>query len=71
MTSPEALRRVQEIRDAAGDDESAHALEDALRHDVLLAIAEQKGDAYTRGGAANLAHIALLTSDIRFARWYA
>lgn len=65
ITVEEALTRVQDIRDMAGDDEVAHSSEDALRDDVLVAIASGSPD------AGELARIALQTGKIRFARWCA
>ncbi len=62
MTLEEVEQRVQRIRDAAPDDERAHALEDALYIEIV------------RHHAANgcpLAREALKTADIKFARWCA
>lgn len=65
MRIEEARLRIEEIRREAGDDERAHALEDALYKDVLKAIAQ---------GARNgrqLAAEVLTTDQIKFGRWYA
>lgn len=56
--------RVEEIREVAWDDEMAHEREDALRSEVLRAIAD--------GSCVNpqeCAQIALTTSEIEFKRW--
>lgn len=65
MTVKEILKRVAEIKQAKGDDEKAHGLEDQLYHDVLVAIA--------RGSkkADELALAALETRYIEFSRWCA
>ena len=65
MTPEEARARVEAIREMADDDEDAHRMEDALRSDVLRAIAN--GSRYGRA----LSEIALTTSEIEFCRWYA
>ena len=65
MTVDEVRRRVADIAEEAGDDESAHSDEDSLRHDVLAAIAAGAPN------AAELAAEALKTSEIEFARWCA
>jgi hypothetical protein len=48
-----------------GDDEAAHSMEDALRRDVLQAIANGSPD------AVELARIALESESLIFARWCA
>lgn len=56
--------RVEEIRLFTWDDERAHEMEDALRSDLLVAIAN--------GECTNpreCAQIALTTGDIEFERW--
>ena len=58
-------QRVEEIRAKANDDEAAHCMEDELHKGVLEAIAN---------GATcpiELAHEALQTLKIEFARWCA
>lgn len=65
MTTDEAAARVRAISAVADDDEKAHSMEDALRRDVLEAIAK---------GVENpslLASIALSTSEVPFSRWCA
>jgi leucyl aminopeptidase (aminopeptidase T) len=67
MTIEDVEKRIEEIREQArrGDSEGAHCDEDALREEVLQAIAE---------GAANareLARLALTTNQIEFSHWYA
>ena len=56
------IRKIYEIR---SDGEAAHELEDRLRRDVLVAIAD--GAAHAQEIAAE----ALKTSEIEFTRWYA
>jgi hypothetical protein len=65
MTPTEVRKRVREIRRNAKDDEIAHELEDALRRDVLTAIA--KG----AKSAPALAREALRSTEIDFSRWCA
>ena len=65
MTLSEAERRVDAIREMAGDAESAHSEEDAFRHEVLRAIASGHENPVA------LAQIALYTSTIKFPRWCA
>lgn len=67
MTLDEARRRLDDIREAAYemDDEAAHSVEDALRRDVLRAIANGSP------AAAELARIALESESLDFARWCA
>lgn len=65
LTVKEVIRRVEEIRAIAVDDEVAHGREDDLHQDVLRAIA---------AGASNpvgLASCALETTHIEFSRWCA
>ncbi len=68
MTSEEVIARLGELRARAGDDESAHGLEDALRHDVLKAIASGE---QTYEECCELARLALSTTEIEFERWCA
>ncbi len=66
ITPDEARAALEEIRAAAeerDDDEAAHSAEDDLRSRVLSAIA--LGSTH----AVELAHIALASADIKFARW--
>jgi hypothetical protein len=65
VTVDEARRRLDDIRACAGDDEAAHSMEDALRRDVLQAIADGSPD------AVELARIALESESLDFARWCA
>lgn len=65
ITADEARSILGDIRRMAHDDERAHSREDYLRARVLAAIAQGAPN------AAELAHIALATSDIRFERWCA
>lgn len=59
-------RRVQRIKDCAGDDEAAHGMEDDLHQQVLKAIADGKCS-----NAALCAAAALKTQEIKFSRWCA
>ncbi|QNH48712.1 MULTISPECIES: hypothetical protein [unclassified Bacillus (in: firmicutes)] len=64
MTVDDVQKRVEAIRQAAFDDETAHGMEDELYTEVLKAIAN---------GADNpekLAAEALKTEKIEFSRWY-
>lgn len=64
MTVDDVRERVENIRQAAFDDEAAHGMEDELYAEVLKAIAN---------GADNpekLAAEALKTEKIEFSRWY-
>jgi hypothetical protein len=65
VTIDEARRRLDDIRACVGDDEAAHSMEDALRRDVLQAIADGSPD------AVELARIALESESLDFARWCA
>lgn len=66
MTAEDVCEEVEAIRRlAVDDDEAAHIREDALRRDVLSAIADGAPN------AAELAREALATSKIKFARWCA
>ena len=65
MTPEEARKRVQDIRDASGDDEVAHGMEDGLYVDFVRFIASQEGP------HAATAREILKTLDLDFARWCA
>lgn len=66
MTAEIVRRRVQDIRECAGDDEAAHSMEDQLHQDVLQSIADFECDSpYV------CAKLALETKAIDFARWCA
>lgn len=58
-------RELNRLRAIAGDDEAAHSKEDALRHKVLVAIADGAPD------PARLAAEVLKSGNIEFARWCA
>lgn len=60
----EHLKRIQDIAEG-GDDEKAHAEEDELRANVLLAIAEGAED------PAGLAKECLRSNELEFIRWCA
>lgn len=59
---------VTALADFVHDDEVAHGFEDALRHRALTLIAE---GVVTGAEAAELARIALTTSELDFSRWCA
>jgi hypothetical protein len=65
MNARDVERRVESIREMAGDPEVAHAEQDALYRDVLVQIS--KGS----GRSAALASAALKVESVKFARWYA
>ena len=65
MTHDEAKQRVQAIRDAAGDDESAHGMEDQLYLDFVRHVASHEGPHRA------IAEEILKTGEIDFARWCA
>lgn len=67
MTTEEAIQRLATIKQEiqGGDYECAHGSEDAFHKDVLKAIAQGAPN------AAELAQIALLTTDIEYPRYYA
>jgi hypothetical protein len=66
LTVEWVCERVAAVKADAGDDESAHILEDRLHEAVLQAIAEDRCDS-----PALCAAEALKTEDIEFSRWYA
>lgn len=69
MTVDDVKRRVERIKEIwvlDGDEERCHSMEDELRGDVLLAIAD--GVVEDPEGVASAA---LRTDDIKFARWCA
>lgn len=65
MTHDEAKKRVQAIRDAKGDDEMAHSMEDQLYLDFVRHVASQEGP--HRAVAEEI----LKTGEIDFTRWCA
>lgn len=65
MTHDEAKRRVQDIRDMASDDESAHSAEDQLYADFVRYVASQEGPHRA------IAEEILKTEKIDFSRWCA
>ena len=67
MSEAEIMKRIEEIKACAGDDERAHSMEDDLHRDVLACIAASPGDERV----SELARLALLTCDIDFSRWCA
>jgi hypothetical protein len=67
MTIEDVEKGLEEIRelDRKGDDEGAHYADDALRDEILMAIADGAGN------ARELARLALETNRLTFSRWYA
>jgi hypothetical protein len=68
VTIEEAMRRVEEIRAIAGDDETAHSLEDQLRADFIRWVAKNQQPSDT---AQAIALVVESTRGIEFARWCA
>ena len=68
MTRKDILQRIESIKQIKDNDERAHSAEDRLRADVLLEISRGHMDA---GDMAELASLALSTSEIDFCRWCA
>jgi len=66
MTLAEVRERVLEIIATAGDPEAAHCKEDALRRDVLYAIAMGREEGCE---PAELAALALTSKNAVFERW--
>lgn len=66
MDVDEVTRRIQAIREKAGDYEAQHALQDALYVDVLYAIAYG-----TCENAPTVAAVALTVEEMDFPRWCA
>lgn len=66
MNVQEVVQWVEKVRHLRGDDEMAHVAEDALRRDLLKAIAG--GECEDPAGCATEA---LKTEEIEFARWCA
>ena len=66
MNLAEAIKRVQSIRNSAGDDERAHRMEDALYTDFIKHVSETGNKALRE-----IADEILKTGEINFARWCA
>lgn len=66
MTVKDVEDAVVRIKEAVGDNETAHGLEDDLHKKVLDAIASGKAVEPQR-----MATLALSTRQIHFVRWYA
>ncbi|MCA0117401.1 hypothetical protein [Bacillus sp. RSS_NA_20] len=64
MTVDDVQKRVENIRQAAFDDEAAHCMESELYSEVLEAIANGAGN------PDKLASEALKTEKIEFFRWF-
>ncbi len=67
MNLVEVIKRVQKIRDAAGDDEKAHSMEDCLYRDFIAHVANHAAKKELR----EMAKEVLQTDMINFARWRA
>ena len=65
MNWQEVAERVEQVGVLAHDPEAAHAAEDELWHDVLMAIATGADDPHKLAGEA------LHTRDFDFPRWAA
>lgn len=66
MTIDDVREQLDRIRQISGDPEAAHSAEDAMRENVLLAIAHGRTD-----DPAALATEALRSGAIDFPRWTA
>ena len=66
MTIDEVKNYIAQIKACQHDDEVAHSKEDALRADVLAAIADG-----TCEDPRECARLALTTDDLDFCRWCA
>ena len=66
MTLDEVENRVQKIRACAGDDETAHSMEDDLYRDFIECVATSTLEHYS-----DMARKILETNKIEFARWCA
>lgn len=65
MTTEEAVAYLERLKASMHDSESAHGMEDALKEEILEAIAN---------GAENyleLARIGVEATNLDFTRWYA
>ena len=65
MEIEEIKKRIDEIKERRDDSENAHAMEDTLWEDVLIAISEGVDN------SKELAKECLKTSEIKFDRWFA
>ena len=68
MTTEEIESRIKNIRDIAGDDESAHWLEDSLHLDFIKYVATLSEHLPELAAKAKLV---ASTEDIDFSRWCA
>ena len=67
MTRAEISARLDELRNIADDPEAAHGREDELMRDFIRHVATVAPD--TECG--QMAALVLMSSNIRFSRWYA
>lgn len=65
MTQEEIKQRLGSIRACMDDNESAHCMEDSLRGDFILYVANNGGE------LAEMAKLILTSDDFNFTRWYA
>lgn len=75
MNISDVIRKVKRVESLKGDAEAAHSLEDEIHQAVLEEIiklgTDSQDPARDLRKAASLAYEALLTRDIKFARWTA
>lgn len=71
MSTVDARRVVEFIRERAGDDEVAHIFEDKLREAILEKLSTPGADQEDAEYLAEFARIALSTREIEFSRWCA
>lgn len=64
VTPADVASAVEAVFQARGDDEEAHGIEDRLRGELLMAIAERRAER-----PDECAQVALRTSDFEFERW--
>jgi lipase chaperone LimK len=67
MTTEEIEKRLEQIKNMAGDDESAHGAEDDLYREFIAYVASLD----SLPSLSAKAKLILTTKDINFARWCA
>lgn len=65
MEKKDILKAIEDIKNSADDDESAHCLEDTLRESFIEYIATRKD------ALGEKARLILSTNEIDFSRWCA
>lgn len=68
LTKEKALKRVENIKKMACDDEAAHSSEDALLRWFVTCVAN---GSYSKAEAIEVAKIVHSVSEIQFERWCA